>query len=652
MLVIPEEIKEKFRADNRTGDTARTVRLRFYDEEIQLLFPEETLFPDDELFPIDQDPIYVIDNFQISNETLAITESLCDSQDITFGSCDSAQFEITVADVLLDLTGKEFMATVEIAGYEMALGIYTVDSFIRQADRRLKKITAYDRMQKFNTDVAEWYTGLTFPMTLKQFRDSLCEHVGITQIDTTLPLDDMEVTETIEPEQLSGWDVLKAVCEINGCFGHIDKTGRLTYAFLPKAGLFPAETLFPDDELFPADMANYDNTETLSYYNQSQTSYEDYVVAPIERVQIRQEEGDVGAIYGDGSNTYVIQGNFLVYGKSADELLSIAMAAHEQISGRTYKPCKIVGPALPWVEVGDGLVCYTSDDVIETYCLKRTIKGVQRMIDTYTVKGSIKLEENFGIQAQIIQLAGKAAVIKKSVEEVSVRVEDLKEYTESQVSILANQITAEVKRATEAEAKLSIRADEITLSVKNLKEFTESQISVLADRILMKVSKGEVSSQLSIEPDQITLKSNRLSWTSTYSSMTSDGILTCKGIKAVDGTFTGTLETDVFYAGDDEVIFGDFTVTADGTNVFKSSDNSIVFQTREGGPLGSYPTLQISRGSGTPSVITDHHMESLTGYFGEVYITGDSWWEGWSLTKTMKDVYSKISKLQNQIDDI
>ena len=652
MLVIPEEIKEKFRADNRTGDTARTVRLRFYDEEIQLLFPEETLFPDDELFPIDQDPIYVIDNFQISNETLAITESLCDSQDITFGSCDSAQFEITVADVLLDLTGKEFMATVEIAGYEMALGIYTVDSFIRQADRRLKKITAYDRMQKFNTDVAEWYTGLTFPMTLKQFRDSLCEHVGITQIDTTLPLDDMEVTETIEPEQLSGWDVLKAVCEINGCFGHIDKTGRLTYAFLPKAGLFPAETLFPDDELFPADMANYDNTETLSYYNQSQTSYEDYVVAPIERVQIRQEEGDVGAIYGDGSNTYVIQGNFLVYGKSADELLSIAMAAHEQISSRTYKPCKIVGPALPWVEVGDGLVCYTSDDVIETYCLKRTIKGVQRMIDTYTVKGSIKLEENFGIQAQIIQLAGKAAVIKKSVEEVSVRVEDLKEYTESQVSILANQITAEVKRATEAEAKLSIRADEITLSVKNLKEFTESQISVLADRILMKVSKGEVSSQLSIEPDQITLKSNRLSWTSTYSSMTSDGILTCKGIKAVDGTFTGTLETDVFYAGDDEVIFGDFTVTADGTNVFKSSDNSIVFQTREGGPLGSYPTLQISRGSGTPSVITDHHMESLTGYFGEVYITGDSWWEGWSLTKTMKDVYSKISKLQNQIDDI
>jgi hypothetical protein len=29
-----------------------------------------------------------------------------------------------VADVLLDLTGKEFMVTVEIGGYEIALGFY------------------------------------------------------------------------------------------------------------------------------------------------------------------------------------------------------------------------------------------------------------------------------------------------------------------------------------------------------------------------------------------------------------------------------------------------------------------------------------------------------------------------------------------------
>ena len=338
MLNIPEEIKELFRADNLSVDTQRHIKLRFFDEEIKMLNPEDTLFPSDDLFPVDQEPVYVIDNSQIYSESLTIEENLCASQDLAFGECNSSQFEITVADVLMDLTGKEFMATVEIGGYEMALGIYKVDSFERQADRRMKRIVAYDRMLKFDIDVADWYRGLTFPMTLKRFRDSLCAHVGVTQITATLPMDDMQLTKTIDPEQLVGRKVLMAICEINGCFGNIDKTGRLTYKFLGTSGLFPSETLFPDDELFPAEMTN---AETLSYYKQSETHYEDYVVNPIDKVQIRQEEGDVGASYGPGSNCYVIQGNFLVYGKSAEQLLSIASTVYDQISGRLYRPCHI-----------------------------------------------------------------------------------------------------------------------------------------------------------------------------------------------------------------------------------------------------------------------------------------------------------------------
>lgn len=106
--------------------------------------------------------------------------------------------------------------------------------------------------------------------------------------------------------------------------------------------------------------------------------------------------------------------NFLVYGKSSEELNEIADVVYTQISGRLYRPCKIAGPALPWVEVGDGIVCYTTDDVIETYCLKRTLKGIQGMMDTYEAKGSLELEETSGIRSEIIQLEGKAAVIKIS----------------------------------------------------------------------------------------------------------------------------------------------------------------------------------------------------------------------------------------------
>lgn len=630
MLTIPEEIKEIF----KTGVSKRVkIKLRFFDEDVRLLFPEDTLFPSEDLFPADQEPCYVIENRQIVSESMVITESLCEQQSLVFGQCNAARFEITVANVLQDFTGYEFLATLEVADYEMALGIYRVDSFVRQADRRKKKITAYNRMLNFQTDVAEWYRGLVFPMTLKQFRDSLCAHIGVKQIDTELPLDGMTVTKTIDPEQLSGLDVLKAICEINGCFGQVDRTGRVIYVSLCRSGLFPSEELFPADDLFPSEMTE---GETVPYYKRSATAYEDYVVTSIDMVQIRQEEGDVGAVYGSGSNCYIIQGNFLAYGKSASELERIAAAAYEQMSGRIYRPCTIVCPALPWVEVGDGILCYTSDDVIETYCLKRTMKGIQALSDTYEAQGEVAQRQNFGVKTQIMQLEGKTAVIKKSVEEVSVKVTDLKAYTEAQFKITADQILAEVKRAQEAEASLKVLADSISLSVKDLRNDMNSEFTQMAGLIDMKVSKGDVSSQLSIEPDAINLRTNRLSWQSTYSSMTADGTLTCRNLHAVNGWFEGNLESSNFMADDSGTYLGDYEVSVDGSNVFRSTDGSIGFQTAQGGPFGSYAALVLSSRSGTTTV-SDHSINvgSLTanGINGNVSLRGSGSSTGWGSGK-------------------
>ena len=56
---------------------------------------------------------------------------------------------------------------------------------------------------------------------------------------------------------------------------------------------------------------------------------------------------------------------------------------------------------------------------------------------------------------------------------------------------------------------------------------SRSAITQLSDRIELKVSKGELSSQLSVESGAITIRSNRFSWDSDYSSMTRYGALTC-----------------------------------------------------------------------------------------------------------------------------
>lgn len=460
-------------------------------------------------------------------------------------------------------------------------------------------------------------------------------------------------------------------------------------------------------------------------------TYEDYLVEGITGLTIRQEEGDVGASVGTSENVYAIEGNSLVYGKSAIDLLNIAQTLLPYIAGRTYRPASLDCNCMPWLEVGDAIIAPTRDDVVETFVMKRTITGCQNMRDKIESTGNRQRQEDFTLHNQIIQLEGKAAVIVKSVEEVSVRVTDLKNYTEAQFKITADAITAEVIRATNAENSLSasikIEADRITQEVTERKdgdtalqtkitqtateirsEVTnktdnlQSQITQQAGQIALKVSKGEVSSQLSVETGQVTISSNRLvvnstnfelkangdakfsgqitggtininnvfkvdssgntsvtgnhlTWSATNSSMTSDGTLTCKNIKATNGNFSGnitssnirgsTISIGPFEVDDDLLSLGDFTISADGTNCITSYDNSISIQTAEGGPLGSYPAIELNE-QYSRTLITGHHINVEGGVEAS-----DFWPSNYqhSVTYWIDELYYAVQDLQEAV---
>lgn len=636
VINVPEEIKALYRRNRVREETVKKLNLRFYNKVINFPNPDDT-------------PMLVIGPEQISYESFTLTQTLCDNTSLTFGECCAARVEIVVADILMDVTGKWFVLSIEVGGYEMVLGIYKVKSFERQADRRLKKIVAYDRMLNLDVDVSEWYRGLTFPMKLKQFRSSLCTFVGIQQQEIVLPLDNIEITRSIDPSKLSGRDVMKSICEINGCFGQIDNTGKFKYVFLGSSGLYPSEELFPADDLYPSEMQG----ENLSHLRDA--NYEDFLVKGIDKVQIRQEEGDVGAAYGLGTNTYTIQGNFLVYGKGAQELLNIAATVHENISRKTYRPCKIVTQALPWVEPGDGITCYTSDDVIETYCLKRTLKGIQAMMDTFEAQGTRERKENFGIPTQIIQLEGKTAIIKKSVEEVSVRVSDLKASTDAQFKITADQILAEVTRAKQSEASLSIRADQIALSVTNLTNDTNSRFTQTAEQIALKVSKGQVSSQLSVESDKVTISGNRLIVNSTNFQLDGNGNATFSGrivggsINIGNGTFwvdsggnasinAGQINLGSVNINPNYSDLGAFRVSSSTYGVLYSTNGEIQLVTS--GSIEPNPMLMIRKNGKTTYV---GYGGITTGVINcdEIYLSG-SWWDGWSLTQEIQSLHRAV----------
>ena len=120
-----------------------------------------------------------VGNDRIVKDTFRLTEMISDGGDLDFGSTNASVVEFTVADVPEDLNGQRFTITPTVNGtYTVPLGTFTVDSCKRQDDLRFKDIVAYDDMQKFNRNVAEWYNGLTFPITVKGMRESLCQYCG------------------------------------------------------------------------------------------------------------------------------------------------------------------------------------------------------------------------------------------------------------------------------------------------------------------------------------------------------------------------------------------------------------------------------------------------------------------------------------------
>lgn len=483
MLDVPEIIKQRCRGDNNRAETVRHLELSFFDAGIDSLYPSNDLYPAYDLYPADAGAAWLTINMdRICAETLNLTESLSSGNNIIWGSCEAAKFVLTVADVEDEMTGREFTATLSIGDYKMAYGIYIVDSVTRlQADRRKRKITAYDRMVKFDADVSDWYHAM-FPSddithTIKELRDSLCDEIGVPQQQTELINDGLVVGKTISPESLCGRDVLKAICEINGVFGHFDRTGTLVYVSLQDTGLYPSDTLYPGDDLYP--QSGWAAAEELEYYKS--ITYEDYLIDGIDRVQIRQEEGDIGAVVGSGRNAYVVEGNFLAYGLGSADLTKLAWSIYDTIAGKTYRPAKIATYAMPWIEVGDGLRAITTDTEIATFVLTRTMTGLQGMMDTVEAQGTKVQGQEFGVRNEIIQLKGKTAVIVRSVDEVSATVTDLEKQTEAQIKVVSDQITAEVKRATDQEVELA------------------GSISVLAGQIEAKVSHGDLIASINLE---------------------------------------------------------------------------------------------------------------------------------------------------------
>lgn len=535
------------------------------DYQYSSLFLKDSV--DKQLNIVSDDGKINITNTELHQEKFELTESLCSESELTFGACEAGMIKFTVSNVFSPMKGKWLTAKMTLDGHEdkpFQIGRYKVYSDTPTADRTCRDVVAYDALYDIlSSDVADWYNKILpqkdSTVTLKQFRDSFFNYFGVEQEEVSLVNDEMIIEKTVEVtasssgssdtaetstigEAMSGKEVLSCILEINGCMGNIGRDGKFRYVYLTQEmqGLYPANDLYPADDLYPRNP----KSTSISKSQYISAQYEDYIVRTIDKLQIREKENDIGVIVGDGGNTYVIEGNFLVYGKGTKELNEIGEKTLSKIKGIIYRPFSADCKGNPCLEVGDAVRLTTKYELIETYILKRTLKGIQALRDDLEADGEeYRTSKVNGIQRSILQLKGKSNTLERSIDKTKSTIVDVEKGLQSQITQTATEIrsevknttdglssritqtsesiTAEVNRATSAEgtlsSKISQTAESITAEVNratNAEETLSSKITQTAESITAEVNRatnkeGELAAAIQINAEGITSKVSR-----------------------------------------------------------------------------------------------------------------------------------------------
>lgn len=373
------------------SETTKSAYLKSSPKEVNIVFPDIGM---------------TIGTGKTHGQTMILKEMLMSGDNVEFVGCISSRFEIILNGVYENIKNQKIEVSINADSTEdIPLFVGIIDSVENQTNKQYKKIVAYDELYtKGNIDVAAWYNSLSFPITLKDMRDSFFAYIGIEQDPIELPNDSMVLNKELAPTSLQARTVFKSICQINGAFGIINRYGKFEYRILTDIkttdGAYPGLTLFPP--FYPGVSVSSGGQgmteQPISFYRK--VDYEEYSVKPVERVTIRQTESDTGVSCGEGTNNYIIQGNMFTVNKSASELATIAQNIYGSIAGIEFVPFTSDNSGFPFIEVGlDAVSYYTYDFEASTarntdvytkkvfYVFNRTLNGIQALRDNYSVQG-------------------------------------------------------------------------------------------------------------------------------------------------------------------------------------------------------------------------------------------------------------------------
>ena len=366
--------------------------------------------------------------------SLTCTETVSKTTDLCPGAACSNKLEITIwVEPGTDLpitSGTRLTHYRETSGQRTLAGTYWAVKPTSQT-RNTYKIYAYDAVSLLDGVQSTWLRSIQdqFPMTLWKFAGLVAQRCGVTIVNSSLPRNGTYLVQAFYADNLTGRQLLAWVAEASCTFLRATSDGKIEFAWYTD---YTSQSIGP------------------TVYIRDGLSHDKFQTAPVVKVQIRQSDDDVGALYPSdesGSNALVIQGNLLLTSATAEALKPVAQAIFETMQGVTYTPLKVTVPADFPLPAPGNIVSVTDarGNVLSSYIMNRTISGQQVTLES---TGNATRDGTAAVNEQSYKnLTGKMLEIKTSVDGLEVKASDLTgKYTDLKATV--DGLSSEVKKDT------------------------------------------------------------------------------------------------------------------------------------------------------------------------------------------------------------
>lgn len=467
--------------------------------------------------------------------SLTWTENVSKTTDLAPGAACANKIEAVIwvepgNDLLITSGTRLAHYREDAAGTRSLCGTYWAVKPTRQT-RNTYKIYAYDAVSRLDGIQSAWLRSIQgqFPMSLWAFAQAVAARCGVEIANAALPRSGDYQVQAFYADDLTGRQLLAWVAEAACTFLRATPSGRLEFAWYtehvasgigPTAGQARTALSLAGELLATADGEIWTfGQEQIGYFSGG-LSYEDYETAPIDKVQIKQTEDDVGVLYPadeTGTNALVIRGNLLLTTQTAAALRPVAQAIFEQMQGVAYTPMRVDIPYTADAPAPGEIISLTDayGRQMQTYVMSRTIAG-QRV--TLESTGNARRDSTAAVNEQ------KYTNLQGKVLEISADVDGLK--------ITARDLAGGM-------ASLELTVDGLTTEVSG--KLDEDDAKTLIDQslesITLSASTSGSSSTLTLKAGEVTLSSADITFEGmvTFEDLSGSGKSTINGDNITTG---------------------------------------------------------------------------------------------------------------------